>query len=98
MRWPIQKGWGVVVELTNVLAAQACAELRDWLHQEAVWARGISAGSQALAVKHNLQVPEHAPGFEAARQMVLAALGGRPISFRLFCPSEFSRLISIAIR
>jgi PKHD-type hydroxylase len=59
--------------IPEVLAADEVAGLRQAL-AGMPWATGQSAGPQAAQVKHNLQVPEDAPGLRELRVGVMRAL------------------------
>jgi PKHD-type hydroxylase len=63
----------MVVTIEDVLTAQELAGLRAAM-RDAPWAEGISAGTQARAVKHNQQLPESAPALAEMRTTVMRAL------------------------
>jgi len=63
----------VLVTIENVLAPDELAEIRERL-RAMPWATQQSAGSQAMLVKHNLQIPEDAEGLSELRVMVMRAL------------------------
>lgn len=63
----------MIVSIQDVLGAAQLAEVRAQL-RGAQWAEGISAGPQALAVKHNQQLPETSPLLPALRATVMRAL------------------------
>lgn len=63
----------MLLHLPDVLQADEVAALRQRLAQMP-WGAGLSAGPQALQVKHNLQVPEDAPGLREMRALVMRAL------------------------
>jgi PKHD-type hydroxylase len=63
----------MMILIEQVLEAEELARLRA-LAREAPWRSGESAGPQALAAKHNLQIPEAYEGLREMRQVVMRAL------------------------
>lgn len=63
----------MVVTIDDVLTPEELAAIRSQL-LGAAWATGISAGPQALMVKHNQQLPEDSPILPALRTTVMRAL------------------------
>ena len=63
--------------LPDVLSPSELAALRAQLAQ-VPWGAGLSAGPQARLAKHNLQVPEDAPGLAEMRALVMRALNRSP--------------------
>lgn len=59
--------------LPDVVDAAELARLRA-LASAAPWSGGLSAGPQARLAKHNLQMPEDAPGLAEMRGIVMRAL------------------------
>lgn len=68
----------MMILIEEVLAAEDLQRLRT-LAAQAPWQTGLSAGPQAKAVKHNLQVPEGWEGLREMRQIVLRALNRHPL-------------------
>lgn len=63
----------MLVTIDEVLTADELAAIRDRLDR-AEWATGISAGPQAIVAKRNQQLPEHTPGLQELRTIVMRAL------------------------
>jgi PKHD-type hydroxylase len=63
----------MLVTIPEILQPEELHALRHDL-QSCPWASGLSAGPLARLAKHNLQVPEHAPGLDALRARVMRAL------------------------
>lgn len=63
----------MVIVLRELLRSEELCALREGL-AALPWARGVSAGPQARAVKHNLQVPETAETAEALRALRLIVM------------------------
>lgn len=63
----------MVVTIDDILTAEELAAIRGQL-RGAQWAQGVSAGPQALRVKHNQQLPESSPILPALRTTVMRAL------------------------
>ncbi|GAB4042416.1 MAG: Fe2+-dependent dioxygenase [Rubrivivax sp.] len=67
----------MIVVIDQVLRPDELAALRGQL-AGMPWAGGQSAGAAAAEVKHNLQVPEDAPGLRELRLTVMRALNRHP--------------------
>jgi PKHD-type hydroxylase len=63
----------LVVTIDNVLTPEELVSIREQL-ASAAWATGLSAGSQARAVKNNEQLPEDAACLQDLRRIVMRAL------------------------
>ncbi|MBG6070754.1 MULTISPECIES: Fe2+-dependent dioxygenase [unclassified Polaromonas] len=63
----------MLLTFDNLLTRQEVAAVHSQL-AGAPWASGLSAGPQALAVKHNLQLPEDFGGLMDLRRTVMRAL------------------------
>lgn len=65
----------MLVAIADVLTAEEVKRCRTAL-EEAAWVDGaVSAGQQAAAAKHNLQIPEGSPAAREAGEIILRALG-----------------------
>lgn len=67
----------MVVTFDYILDATELAAVRRHL-ASADWATGLSAGAQAVLVKHNQQLPESAPQLRELRLLVMRALNRSP--------------------
>jgi PKHD-type hydroxylase len=63
----------MLLTFENLLTGPELVAVRAQL-VSAPWASGLSAGPQALAVKHNLQLPDSFSGLSLLRQTVMRAL------------------------
>jgi len=74
---PYARNGLVLLTIANVLPRDELSALRAELAQ-CPWAPGLSAGSQAILAKHNLQVPDDAPLLRGMRARVMRALNQSP--------------------
>lgn len=77
----------MVVVIEHVLGPEELRALRERL-AAMPWAGGQSAGSMAAEVKHNLQVPEGAPGLQELRVTVMRALNRSPLLISAALPNK----------
>jgi PKHD-type hydroxylase len=78
----------MLVQVHNVLTAEAVARCRALL-AAAEWTDGrITAGSQSARVKNNLQLPDSALASVAARAIVLEGLERHPLFFAAALPKR----------
>jgi PKHD-type hydroxylase len=77
----------MVVVIEEVLRPDELRALRERL-AGMPWAAGQSAGSVAAEVKHNLQVPEGAPGLQELRVTVMRALNRSPLLISAALPNK----------
>lgn len=78
----------MLVQVNNVLDADALARCRALL-AAADWVDGrITAGPQSAQVKNNLQLPESAPASIAARAIVLEGVERSPLFFAAALPKR----------
>jgi len=78
----------MLVQVQNVLTAEAVARCRALL-AAAEWADGrITAGLQSAQVKNNLQLPDSAPASVAARAIVLDGLERHPLFLAAALPKR----------
>ena len=75
----------MMIVIEEVLTRDELARLRS-LAQQAPWQTGVSAGSQAREVKHNLQIPEGAEVLQEMRGIVLQALNRNRLLFSAALP------------
>ena len=68
----------MMIVIEEVLGADELAQLRK-LAAQAPWKAGESAGSQAVLVKNNLQIPEGAEPLREMRMLVMRALNRNPL-------------------
>lgn len=77
----------MLVTFGDMLSAEElgtlCARLAS-----APWSGGLSAGPQARAAKHNLQVPEHWEGLTDLRRIVMRALNRSPLLLSAALPNK----------
>lgn len=77
----------MLVTFDDVLSRDELAAMRARL-AAAPWAGGLSAGPQALAVKHNLQAPEEWEGLAESRRVVMRALNRSPFLLSAALPNK----------
>lgn len=77
----------MLVTFDNILTSQELAAIRGQLAQ-ASWSAGLSAGPQALKVKHNLQLPESDAGLPDLRRLVMRALNRSPLLLSAALPHK----------
>jgi PKHD-type hydroxylase len=78
----------MLLHVPQVLNSEELSQLRT-LMAKAEWADGkVTAGTQSAQVKRNMQLPEASKSAEAARQIVLKALGRNALFFSAALPKK----------
>lgn len=77
----------MLLTIPDVLTRDELTLLRSRLGA-AAWQAQLSAGPQAAQVKHNLQLPEDAPGLRELRQVVMRALNRHPLVMSAALPHK----------
>lgn len=78
----------MLLHVPQVLNTEELSQLRT-LMTKAEWADGkVTAGTQSAQVKRNMQLPEASASAEAARQIVLRALGRNALFFSAALPNK----------
>lgn len=77
----------MLVTFDAILSADELAAVRALLAQ-APWASGLSAGPQALAAKHNQQLPEDFGPLPDLRRLVMRALNRSPLLLSAALPHK----------
>ncbi|MDT4328700.1 Fe2+-dependent dioxygenase [Methylomonas sp. MED-D] len=78
----------MLIEIPEVLSAQALQQCRELL-ADAPWTDGrITAGSQSAQVKNNDQLPEQSPQSQALRTIVRDALNQSPLFLSAALPKQ----------
>lgn len=78
----------MLLHVPHVLNTEELSQLRT-LMTKAEWADGkVTAGTQSAQVKRNMQLPEASASAEAARQIVLRALGRNALFFSAALPKK----------
>lgn len=78
----------MLLHVPQVLNSEELSQLQT-LMAEAAWTDGkVTAGTQSAQVKRNMQLPEASADAEAARQIVLKALGRNALFFSAALPKK----------
>lgn len=77
----------MLVTFDSILTGDELTTVRSQL-VGAHWAGGLSAGPQALAAKHNLQLPEDWVGLNELRRLVMRALNRSPLLLSAALPNK----------
>lgn len=77
----------MLLTFADILTPDELAAMRARL-ATAPWAGGLSAGPQARAVKHNLQVPEEWEALGELRRVVMRALNRSPLLLSAALPTK----------
>jgi PKHD-type hydroxylase len=78
----------MLLHVPQVLNSEELSQLRT-LMAKAEWTDGkVTAGTQSAQVKRNMQLPEASASAEAARQIVLKALGRNALFFSAALPKK----------